>query len=69
MHLAGGALIFGIFIAVYFVITVYSMYTRRGSAINQRPYGHAHGDTPGAAVPSTLAHDTRAATQYVRGTR
>jgi hypothetical protein len=69
MQLAGGAIIFGTFVVLYFVVVVYSMYTRRGSAINQRPYNNPYGDTPGAARASTLGHDERAAVQYVRGTR
>jgi hypothetical protein len=69
MHLAGGALIFGLFILVYFVVVVFTMYTRRGSAINQHPYRDPYGDAPGAARRSTLAHDERAAIQYVRGTK
>jgi len=69
MHLAGGALIFGLFIVVYFAVVVFSMYTRRGSAINQHPYRDPYGDTPGAQRQSTLAHDERAAIQYVRGTK
>jgi hypothetical protein len=69
MHLAGGALIFGAFIVFYFVVFVYSMYTRRGSAINQHPYNNPYGDAPGASRASTLGHDPRAAADYVRGTR
>lgn len=69
MHLAGGALIFGLFIVIYFTVVVFTMYTRRGSAINQHPYRDPYGDAPGAARRSTLAHDERAAVQYVRGTK
>lgn len=69
MQLAGGAIIFGIFIAVYFIVMTFSLYTRRGSAINQRPYNNAHGDAPLANRASDLSHDRRAAIEYVRGTR
>src|SRR5690348_9019661 len=57
MQLAGRAGIFGAFIVVYFVVLVYSLYTRRGSAINQRPYSNPAGDAPGATGSSQLAHD------------
>ncbi len=69
MQLAGGALIFGAFIVLYFFVIVYSLYTRRGSGINQRPYNNPYGDTPGAARRSSLSHDERASIQYARGTR
>ncbi len=69
MHLAGGAIVFGGFLLVYFVVTVYSMYTRRGSAINQRPYRNPAGAAPGASRKSSLSHDERASIHYARGTR
>jgi hypothetical protein len=69
MHLAGGALIFGAFIVLYFAAVVYSLYTRRGSAINQHPYRDPDGDTPGAWRRSSLSHDERASIQPARGTR
>jgi hypothetical protein len=68
MALSGGAAIFGTFILIYFFVTVYSMYTRRGSGINQHPYGDRHGSAPGAWRPSTLSHDPLAVIR-VRGTR
>ncbi|HEY8763418.1 MAG TPA: hypothetical protein VIM18_04465 [Solirubrobacteraceae bacterium] len=69
MHLAGGALIFGAFVVVYFLVTVYSLYTLKGSAINQRPYRDPYGDAPGAERRSSLSHDERASIHYARGTR
>ena len=69
MHLAGGALIFGLFVVGYFVVLVFSLYTRRGSAINQHPYRDPYGDSPGASRTSSLSHDERASIQYARGTR
>jgi hypothetical protein len=68
MDIAGGAAIFGAFIVLYFFVIVYSLYTRRGSGINQRPYHDVHGGMPGAYRPSTLAHDPMAVIR-VRGTR
>jgi hypothetical protein len=69
MHLAGGAAIFGLFIVVYFAAVVFSLYTRRGSAINHHPYGQAHGDAAGAAGPSTIEHDRDTASLWTHGTR
>jgi hypothetical protein len=69
MQLAGGAIIFGAFVLVYFIVTVYSMYTLRGSAINQRPYRDPYGDAPGAQRQSSLSHDKRASIHSARGTR
>jgi hypothetical protein len=48
-----GGWIFLIVIVLLFVALVYGFYTRRGSAINQRPYDPARGDgASGAAGPS-----------------
>ena len=69
MQLAGGAEIFGAFIVLYTLVIIYSLYTRRGSGINQHPYRDPMGDAPGAARPSSLSHDTRASIQFARGTR
>jgi hypothetical protein len=69
MHLAGGAIIFGVFIVVYFAVVAYTLYTRRGSAINQHPYRNPYDDAPGAARKSSLSHDGRASIHYARGTR
>jgi hypothetical protein len=67
--LAGGAWIFLAFVIVLLVSVTYGLYTRRGSGINQRPYGNAYTNAPGARGPSVLAHDESAATRYTRGTR
>ena len=69
MYIAGGAAIFGAFIVVYFAVVVYTLYTRRGSGINQHPYRDPYGDAPGAWRKSSLSHDPRASIQYARGTR
>jgi hypothetical protein len=54
--MAGGAFIFlGVIIAL-FLIVAYSYYTRRGSAIEQRPRGAERGDAQaGATGPSRIA--------------
>jgi hypothetical protein len=69
MHLAGGTVIFVLFVVFYFVVIAYGLYTRRGSAINQHPYNNPYGDTPGAARKSSLGHDERATFERARGTR
>ena len=39
MTLAGGWLIFLGFVVFYTLVVIYSLYTRTGSGINQRPWG------------------------------
>ena len=60
MDLAGGAFIFAAFIVLFTLAVTYSLYTRKGSGINQRPYGHGVSD---------LVHDRVAAQSITRGTR
>ena len=69
MHLAGGTLIFAGFVVLFFFVVAFSLYTRRGSAINQHPYRDPYGDAPGAWRKSSLSHDERAPIDYARGTR
>jgi len=69
ISLAGGWQIFGGFIVVFGIAAIYSLYTRRGSGINQRPWNSPYGDSPGARGASVLHHDESAATRYTRGTR
>jgi hypothetical protein len=69
IELAGGAWIFLAFILIWTASIIYSLYTRRGSGINQRPYANVYSSAPGAKIPSTLSHDESAATRYTRGTR
>ncbi len=65
--LAGGWEIFAAFLVVFLLAVVAGLYTRAGSAINQRPWGDVHGDAPGALGPSVLDHDETAAALYARG--
>jgi len=67
--LAGGSWIFAAVIVAFLLATIYGLYTRRGSAINQRPYANAYTNAPGARGSSTLSHDQTAARRYTRGTR
>jgi hypothetical protein len=62
LALAGGTLIFVGVLVVGFLVFSYSWYTRRGSAINQHPYGDIDHNS-GRETPSELAHDV---TQDVR---
>jgi hypothetical protein len=66
ISLAGGWAIFAAFLVVFLVAVVGGLYTRGGSAINQRPWGDVHGDAPGALGASVLHHDESAATMYTR---
>jgi hypothetical protein len=66
--LAGGAWIFLAFLIVMLFAVTMSLYSRRGSGINQRPYGNVYGGAPGAHGSSVLDHDRTAARGY-RGVR
>ena len=67
--LAGGSGIFAAFLVVFSLAVVYSLYTRRGSGISQRPYANAYTNAPGATGSSTVGSDRVAATRLTRGTR
>ena len=70
MELAGGAFIFLAFVVLYLVAVVYSTYTRRGSAIAQRPHNRLYTGAPGAGRRGTLGSDRdRAAADWSRGCR
>jgi hypothetical protein len=69
MTLAGGAFIFLAFVVLYTLAVTFSLYTRRGSGISQRPYGGRYGGAPGALGASGLSHDRVAARNLTRGTR
>ena len=60
--IAGGAGIFVGFAVVWTLVVAYSYYTRRGSGINQHPYGDIDHNS-GRETPSELAHDV---TQDIR---
>ena len=67
--LAGGAGIFGAFVVLFTLATINSLYTRRGSGINQRPYANAYSNAPGARGSSTVGNDRVAASNLTRGVR
>jgi hypothetical protein len=64
ISLAGGWAVFAGFLGVFGLAVTIGLYTRGGSAINQRPYGDVHGDAPGALGASVLDHDAEAAALY-----
>ena len=70
MELAGGAMVFLGFVVLYTLVTVFALYTRRGSGIAQRPYLHVHGGAPGAGRAPRMggSGDNRVAT-WTRGCR
>jgi hypothetical protein len=66
MELADGALIFGAFLIIYLVALTYGLYTRRGSGIDEHPYGNvydaasnARSRQPGRSSFSTWTRGTR----------
>jgi hypothetical protein len=67
MELAGGALIFGLFIIGFTLAVIYGLYTRRGSGIDEHPYGNPYDAASGSR------HRTRAGREgvayWTRGTR
>ena len=48
------------------LVSLLSLYTRRGSGMDQHPYANRCADAPGS---STLSHDESAAPRYPRATR
>jgi hypothetical protein len=69
IELSGGAFIFMAFVVLFTLAVIYSLYTRRGSAINQRPYANAYTNAPGARGSSSVGNDRVAARRLTRGTR
>ena len=63
MELAGGAIIFAIFLVVFTLAVIYGLYTRRGSGIDEHPYGNpydaASGSRNGVGGRESIANWTR----------
>lgn len=55
--IVGGAWIFLAVVVAMLVGTIYGLYTRSGSAINQRPYANRHGGAPGAFRASEIGSE------------
>lgn len=71
LALAGGSMIFLAFVVVFFLVLVYSYYTKTGSGINLRP-SDGRGEAPGAdgaASITTTEGDGDERTVGTRGTR
>jgi cytochrome c biogenesis factor len=64
-----GGWIFLIFILVFTVSVIYSLYTRRGSAINQRPSGNVYHGAPGAKGASQIGSRRDEFNTWTRGTK
>jgi hypothetical protein len=69
LALAGGSGVFAAFIVILTLAVIYSLYTRRGSGISQRPYANAYTNAPGARGASSVGNDRVAAQRLTRGTR
>jgi hypothetical protein len=67
--LAGGAWTFAAFIVFMTIAVILTVYTRRGSGINQRSYSRRYGDAPGAAGESKISGKDGLARMSSRGTR
>jgi hypothetical protein len=65
---ANGGWAFFAFLLVMFFAVAHGYYSRSGSAINQRPYHGASGDSPGARIPSTIGRDVDRR-DFSRGTK
>ena len=66
MELAGGALIFGLFLVVFTLAVTYGLYTRRGSGIDEHPYGNPYDAASGSRSGVRGREDVA---NWTRGTR
>ena len=71
LALAGGSCTFAVFLVVMFVGVVWTLFTRTGSAISERPYFNQYGGAPGATGAGTVSgHDDRVTMRdWSRGAR
>jgi hypothetical protein len=69
--LAGGNGAFAVFVVLLFVGVVWTLFTRGGSAISERPYFNQYGGAPGATGASSVTgHDERVTMRdWSRGAR
>lgn len=69
--LAGGNGTFALVLAVIFFGVVWTLFTRSGSAITERPYFNQYGGAPGATgAGSVTGHDERVTLRdWSRGAR
>jgi len=68
---AGGSGTFAAFLIVMFFGVVWTLFTKTGSAISERPYFNQYGGAPGATgAGSTSGHDDRVTMRdWSRGAR
>ena len=71
LALAGGNGTFAVFVVVMFFGVVWTLFTRAGSAISERPYFNQYGGAPGATGAGTVSgHDERVTMRdWSRGAR
>jgi hypothetical protein len=67
MELAGGAVIFGIFLVVYTLVVIHGLYTGSGSGIDEHPYANPYDPASGARAGVGRGRDGIA--HWTRGTR
>jgi hypothetical protein len=67
MELAGGAIIFGIFLVVYTLAVIHGLYTRRGSGIDEHPYGNPYDAASGSRAG--IGSGREGIAHWTRGTR
>ena len=66
---ANGGTIFLVFVVLFTLSVIYSLYTRRGSGINQRSYGKVYQGAPGAKGESSMGSRRDEFSTWTRGTR
>jgi hypothetical protein len=69
--LAGGNGVIAAFLVVFFFALAWTLFTRAGSAITERPYFNQYGGAPGATGAGTVTgHDEKVTTRnWSRGAR
>jgi hypothetical protein len=69
--LAGGSGVFAAFVVVMFFGVAWTLFTKAGSGITERPYFNQYGGAPGATgAGSVTGHDERVTTRdWSRGAR
>jgi len=67
--LSGGVWTFMAIVVAWGLFTLITLYTRGGSAINQRAWSNPRVGQGGASGASVLDHDREAARALTRGTR
>ena len=66
--LAGGSIIFAIFMVLYTAAVIHGLYSRKGSGIAEHPFRSVYSNAPGAGEPKRHGRD-REVMVFTRGTR